>query len=263
MDYQSNNLVVPRGSILFSKFRPGTFAGEGFRQLGNCPEFNLQRDAQFLEHRSSQKGTRLRDKRLPLGSDLGATIITDDMSAENWQYWTGGELTTVTTASATAQTETLIGIKKGRIYQIGKSAVAPTGLRGISALSVEEGATTHTALTDYVLDGTNGLLTILSGGTIPEEADLELTYNVAASTLRRNTFGEQEMEGELMFVSNNPFQDMPNSKLYIPRATISANGDLSMMTDPDSPTWQQIPLTIAALQLGDMALAYRDDIPVL
>lgn len=261
MDYQSNNLVVPRGSILFNPFVPGTYAGRGYDQLGNCPEFTLSRDVTPLEHRSSQQGYRTRDKRLIIGDDLSGSLITDDVKASNMRLWfMSPAVTTVTVASATATTETISGVRKGATYQLGRSTLAPTGLRGITLTTVETGVTVHVLNTDYTFDSANGLLTILTGGTIADESDIDLTYDVAASTHQQVIADNKEVEGELLFISNNPHGEQ--SKLWIPRATITPNGDLSMLTDADSPTWQQIPLTITALKLGALALAYRDNYPV-
>lgn len=261
MDYQSNNLLVPRGSILFNPFVPGTFAGKGYLQLGNCPEFTLSRDVTPLEHRSSQQGYRTRDKRLIIGDDLSGSLMTDDVKADNMRLWfMSPAVTTITVASATAQEETIADVVKGAIYQLGRSTLAPTGLRGVTVTAVETGATTHTNNTDYTFDVATGLLTILPGGGIAADADITVTYNVAASTHQQIVADNKEVEGELMFISNNPFGEQ--SRVWIPRATITPNGDLSMLTDADSPTWQQIPLTITALKLGSLALAYRDNFPV-
>lgn len=265
MDYQSNNLVVPRGSILFNAFEPGTFAGRGYRQLGNCPEFTLSRGSQELVHRSSQIGFRTRDARLMIDDDFTGTVITDDIQAENMRLWfMAPSVDVITIASATAQTETLTSVRKGGIYQLGVTAVNPTGLRGLTVTSVAVAGGPPTPLTDladYTVDEANGMLFLLPGGAADDEDDLTVTYNVAATTFNRIASGTTEVEGEILFISNNPHG--PQSRIWIPRATITPNGDLSLMTDPDSPTWQQIPLTITALKLGTRAMAYRDDIPVV
>lgn len=264
MDYQSNNLVVPRGSILFNPFVPGTFAGKGFMQLGNCPEFTMSRDVTPLEHRSSQQGYRNRDKRLIIGDDLSGSLMTDDVKADNMRLWfMSASVTTITTSSATASTETLPDVLKGRLYQLGISSVAPTGLRNVTVTSVTStggSPVTYVNNTDYTFDAPSGLLTLLLGGSIVEDSDLTVTYDVSASTHTQMLADNKEVEGEIKFVSNNPFGE--NSDIWIPRATITPNGDLSMLTDPDSPTWQQIPLTITALKLGSLALAYRNSFPV-
>lgn len=261
MDYQSNNLLVPRGSILFNPFVPGTFGGKGYLQLGNCPEFTLSRDVTPLEHRSSQQGYRTRDKRLIIGDDLSGSLMTDDVKADNMRLWfMSPAVTTITVASAMAQEETIADVVKGATYQLGRSTLAPTGLRGVTVTAVKTGVTVHVNNTDYTFDVATGLLTILTGGGIAADADITVTYNVAASTHQQIIADNKEVEGEVLFISNNPFGEQ--SRIWIPRATITPNGDLSMLTDADSPTWQQIPLTITALKLGSLALAYRDNFPV-
>lgn len=263
MDYSSKNLVVPRGSILFNPFVPGTLAGKGYMQLGNCPEFTLSRDVTPLEHRSSQQGYRDRDKRLIIGDDLSGSLMTDDVRADNMRLWFMSNATTISTSSATATEQVLTDVLKGRSYQLGISSGAPSGLRNVTVTSVTStggSPTTYALNTDYTFDVASGLLHLLPGGTITEESDIEVTYNVAASTHKQITADNKEVEGEIKFVSNNPFGEQ--SDIWIPRATITPNGDLSLLTDPDSPTWQQIPLTITALKLGTLALAYRNSFPV-
>lgn len=264
MDYGSNNLLVPRGSILFNPFVPGTLAGKGYMQLGNCPEFMLSRDVTPLEHRSSQQGYRNRDKRLIIGDDLSGTVVTDDVKADNMRLWFMAQsVTTITTSSATATAETLVDVMKGRMYQLGVSSVAPTGLRNVTVTSVAStggSPVTYANNTDYTFNVASGMLTLLSGGSIVEDSDILVTYNVAASTHKQMIADNKEVEGEIKFISNNPFGEQ--SDIWIPRATLTPNGDLSLLTDPDSPTWQQIPLTITALKLGSLALAYRNSFPV-
>ena len=71
--------------------------------------------------------------------------------------------------------------------------------------------------------------------------------------------GEVDAEGEMKFVAFNPVGE--NNDLTLPRVRISPNGDLSMLTDPESPAWQTIGLTITALKKDSLSLAYRNGRP--
>ena len=264
MDYQSNNLVVPRGSILFNAFVPGTLAGRGYKQLGNCPEFTLTRGTQDLVHRSSQIGYRTRDARLMIDDDLSGSLVTDDIKVDNLRLWfMSPTVETITTASATAQTETLVGVLKGATYQIGRTAINPTGLRNVTVTTVTPsgGGGALVENTDYIVDQANGLLELLPGGSAVDASTLTVAYSVGASTFERVIAATHEVEGEILFLSNNPHG--AQSRIWIPRATITPNGDMSLMTDPDSPTWQTLQLTITALKLNALAMAYRDGVPAI
>lgn len=261
MDNQSHNLTIPRGAVLFAKYLPGTQTPGPYRDLGNCPEFTLSRSADYLTHYSSKSGVRVKDAEVPLSGDLTGSVTIDDISAENMALWFMSNVQVVTIASATGQSETISDVVPGGIYQLGRSAVAPLGLRGISNLSFGGGGS-YVEGQDYVLDGDNGLLTILEGGSIAPGANLSLTYNVAASTYRQVNAGDVGAEGELKFISQNPFG--PNRVIMIPRARINPQGDLSLMTDAESPTWQQIPFSISVMQKGNMPLAMNaDGLPAL
>lgn len=255
MDNQSHNLTIPRGAALFAKFLPGTQTPGPLRDLGNCPEFTLNRTNEFLAHYSSKAGVRTKDAEISLSGDLGGSVVMDDISAENMAMWFMNTLQTVTVASATAQAETIQDVVQGGIYQLGRTALAPLGLRGISNLTFTP--TGPVAGTDYDLDGVNGLLTIIEGGSIVDGTDLSITYDVAASTYQQVSAGDIAAEGELHFISQNPYG--PNRRIVIPRVKIMPQGDLPLMTDPESPTWQQISFSLSVLKKGNLPLAINAD----
>ncbi|WP_191569202.1 phage tail tube protein [Paracoccus yeei] len=262
MDYQSRNLTIARGSVLFAKFLPGTMTPGPYRDFGNCPEFTLSRTTEMLSHRSSRRGMNIKDAEISLSADLSGTVVMDDVKPKNMAMWFMNDLQTVTVASATAQNQSIADVQLGGIYQIGRSEVAPLGLRNISAVTVAAGATSYQAGLDFEVDGPNGLLTILEGGAIVEGADLTVTYTVAASTYQQVSAGEKAVEGELKFISENPYG--PNRIILLPRAKITPQGDLSLIGDPDSPDWMQLPFSIAAMQRGNMPIAINaDGLPAL
>lgn len=55
MDTQSRNLTIPRGKVFFAKYKAGTQVPGPFRELGNCPEFTLNRESNTLQHFSSDR----------------------------------------------------------------------------------------------------------------------------------------------------------------------------------------------------------------
>lgn len=263
MDFDSKNLTVARGKILFAKFKPGTQIPGPYLELGNCPEFTFARNQDFLDHFSSQiRGVATRDERIPISTQMTATITCDDISNTNMAYWFLSETTTVTQTALTAQTETFEDVLPGCIVQLGQTNARPAGFRKVTVSSVTStggSPTTYDVNDDYVVDADLGLITILEGGAITSGSDIIVTFNVAVASHTQIAAGSTMVEGALKFISFNAVG--PDADIYIPRATVEPNGDLSLLSDPQSPSWLSIPLTFTALQKGTMALAYRDNRP--
>lgn len=262
MDFQSRNLVVPRGKVLFARYLPGTQNPGPFKELGNCPEFTLTRETSKLSHYSSQRGIKNLDEEITTDSTMEGSLSTDDMRATNWALWFMSTVQTVTQASITGGTEQFT-VQKGDIVQLGRSALNPIGARNVTVTSVAPTTTgtAYVAGTDYLVDAVRGIVEVLPTGAIVEGASITVTYTAATATAQRIAMGETEAEGELKFLAFNPVG--PNRDITLPRARLSPNGDLSMLTDPENPDWQTIGLSISALKKGDLALAYADGQPVV
>lgn len=257
MDTQSNNLTIPRGSVFFAKFKPGTMTPGPRRQIGNCPEFTLNRDSDNLDHYSSQSGKKTLDARITLSSTLTGNVTTDDIKTENIAYFFMGAVSTITATSLSAQTATYLLVKAGDTYQLGLSDTNPTGHRKVTITTVTDGAGTPVALpaNSYEVNTDLGIITFLT-----DQAKAVVTFNVAASTREQVIAGDTQIEGELWFLSDNPAG--PQGDILIPRATIAPNGDFALVNDPESTAFQTLALSISALKKGNLALAYRDGRPV-
>ncbi|KDR87729.1 hypothetical protein L905_19250 [Agrobacterium sp. TS43] len=263
MDMQSRNLTLPRGSLLFAKYKPGTQIPGPFRELGNCPEFTLTRESETLPHYSSRQGLRQLDEEIAIESTLTGAVTTDDMKAENVAYFFMGDVNTVTVTASSNQTETFEDVKAGDLFQLGFSDTNPSGARKVTTVVVTDGAATAPATfaldEDYILDADLGTVYIPVGsGAIG--GDIEVAYGIAASTREQIAAGETQVEGALKFISNNPVG--PNGDTIFPRVRLSPNGDLNMILDPESSEWAQLPLSISVMKKGNLALAYRDGRPV-
>lgn len=259
MDIQSNNLTIPRGSVFFAKFKPGTMTPGPRRQIGNCPEFTLSRDADNLDHYSSQHGKKTLDARISLASTLTGNVTTDDIKTENVAYFFMGDVSTITVTPLSAQVETYLLAKAGDTYQLGLSDTNPTGHRKVTITTLTDGATPSpsalTEGTDYTVDTDLGTVTFLT-----DQAKATVTFAVAASTREQVIAGDTQIEGELWFVSDNPTG--AQGDILIPRATIAPNGDFALVNDPESTAFQTLALSISALKKGNLAFAYRDGRPV-
>jgi hypothetical protein len=261
MDFQSRNLTVPRGKVLFARYLTGTQTPGPFKELGNTPEFTLSREVSKLSHYSSQAGMKVLDEELTTDSKLTGTLMTDDMRATNVALWMMGTVTTLSQSSLTAQV-TNISVDAGDVIQLGRTSGNPAGARKVTVASVtsDPTGTTYVANTDYIVHSDLGLVEIVAGGAIGDGDDIIINWSAAAATSQQISVSDTDAEGEMKFISYNA--QGAQADITLPRVKISPNGDMSMLSDPENPAWQTITLSISALQKDSLALAYRNGRPV-
>lgn len=258
MDTQSRNLTVPRGKVFFARYKTGTQIPGPMRELGNCPEFTLTLAADKLDHYSSQSGLKEQDASIPITSSLSGAVTTDDIKAENVALFFMGSVSTLAQDALVGESESFEEVAAGDYYQLGRSDSNPGGHRKVSNVVVTDTdtpATTYVLNDDYTVDADLGLIMIVEGGDAAG-MNIDVAYDVAASSREQIISGNAVVEGELKFVSDNPYG--AQGDITLPRAAISPNGDFQLVNDPESTAFQTMPLTITALKKGSLALAYRD-----
>lgn len=261
MDFQSRNLTIPRGKILFAEYLTGTQNPGPFVELGNCPEFTLSRSNSKLEHFGSQQGIKVKDESMTIDSSLNGSLTTDDMRATNKRLWFMGTIENVAQTALTSSTLTLT-VNKGEVVQLGRTEANPLGARNITVTSIapSPSGTAYVAGTDYLVHSAIGMVEILPSGSIPNAQAVIITWTASIASYDRIVMGDTEREGELRFVAFT--QVGAPRDILLPRVKISPNGDMSLLTDPESPAWQTLALSIEALRKGNLALAYESGRPV-
>lgn len=254
------NYTLGRGKVYFSRFKTGTQVPEGFNYIGNTPEFSLTIESENLDHYSSDAGIREKDDSVPLEVSRTGSFITDDIQPDNVALFFFGEKSTVTQAIVASAPETFADVVLGRTYKLGVTDSNPTGYMGINAtgFGITVDATPLVADTDYTVDLTNGLVTLLETATnVVNGDDMVVTYAVAGSTRDRVISGSTPVEGAMMYVANNP--KGANLNYYLPYVKITPNGDYALKGDE----WQQIPFNIEALKPANGEAIYMDGTPVM
>jgi hypothetical protein len=251
----AQNYVLGRGKIYFSRFLTGTQTPEGARYIGNTPEFSLTIESEVLDHFSSDAGIREKDDSVPLEVTRSGSLITDNIDPENVALFFYGEKSLVTKTLATSQTYTVTDAIEGRYYQVGRTAAAPAGVRGLTSVVVKVGVTTKTLTTDYTINVDTGQLYIVEGGGINTGDDVIVEYSQAAVTYDRVISGSEPIEGALTFVAENPKGN--NADFYMPWVKITPNGDYALKGDE----WQQIPFTLEILKPTTSEAIYQDGRP--
>lgn len=257
----TNNYTLGRGEVWFSRYTNTTdYLPEGFRYIGNTPEVNLTIESETLDHYSSESGIREKDDSAPLEVNRTGSLTTDNIDPENVALFFFGSASSETTAASVGETDSLTSVKLNHAYMIGATTSNPAGVFGLDSggtntVEISGGATLVSG-TDYSIDFDAGMITFLSGGTVTEGADIDITYDLAANTRSHVISGSEPVEGAMIYRTVNPKGE--DCTFYFPYVKISPNGDYALKGDE----WQQIPMSLEVLKLTGKEAIYRDGDPV-
>lgn len=255
--YPSNNYTLGKGRVFFDPYNSnGATTGE--RYLGNCPSVELTVDNETLEHFSSESGIQEKDDEVLLRVTRTTTITCDNLSEENLALFLIGGTATIS-QTATPVVDESITVKKSRHYQLGVSSSNPSGVKGVSSVTVtgSGGTPTYVLDTDYSLDADLGRIYILPGGSITDDSVILVDYTPTANS--RTQVASQSLtavEGALRFVADNP--KGTNRDLYAPKVQLKPNGSFQFIGEE----WMQVGFTIEFLKKDSTtAAAYIDGRP--
>lgn len=255
----SENYTLGRGELHFSRFKPGTQIGEGYRYLGNSPEFALTLETETLDHFNSDRGIREKDKSITLEVSRSGNIVLDEIDEDNLAYYffSAAGKETVTQAGGTVTGFAIADVIPGRSYQLGEDASDAVGDVKISTtgLSVKKGATVFDILDDYLVDYERGILTIVEGGAIVDGDEITVDYTTLAASYDRVISGSEKVEGSLKYITRNATG--PDRVINMPYVTLAPNGDYNLKGDD----WQQIPFTVEVLRKGALEAIYIAGLP--
>lgn len=125
------NYTLGRGKVYFSRFKAGTQIPEGFRYIGNTPEFSLTIESENLDHFSSDSGIREKDDSVPLEVTRSGTLVTDSIKPENVALFFFGDSEIVTQGAVGIGTEAFTDVLQGHSYWLGVGPSNPTGFKGL------------------------------------------------------------------------------------------------------------------------------------
>lgn len=246
--FPDKNYTLGSGELYFAPFSPGTrVPAEGQKYFGNSLEFNLSVESELLDHYDTDHGIRVKDDSVLLEKNMSGSMIVDHISPDNMAKWLTGTPSIVTQVSATAQTQTLEGIKLGTRYQLGVTNINPSGIRGLSDLSaVVVALPSNIALVENVdirYDAATGGIIILPTSILVEDGDdVIVTFDIDATTYNRVVSGSQaSLEGELFFKAING--KGLNFDYYFPYVQLAPDGDFALKGDD----WQQLGFSVQAL----------------
>lgn len=193
---------------------------QAFRDIGNAPDFTITATVEELEHFSSRTGIRNLDKTLFLSSEFSYNFTVENITVQNMQLFTLGELTTVTNPAVAGITGvTLVsdgGIVLGtyalaraadgsRCYDLEKANVT-VKTTNVSPVTLVEG-------TDYTVSEKEGMIFLLSTSAALATAitnvegltiDLAADAGALAAVVQIDALQATQTSYSITFISENP-----------------------------------------------------------
>lgn len=246
------NYTLGRGKLYFAMFNPGTMTPGGRLYFGNTPEFTTTTDSEELEHFDSDNGVNEKDDSVTLSTTRSGSFTTDNISADNIALQFLGSASTLSKVSATAVVETM-ALKKGRYYQLGKTAATPEGTRMVTNVVITGPGSTVVALLNNVeldLEGARIYVELDAPG-ITDGSTYTVTYDQSAYTQPRIISSNQDIRGELFFEATNP-----KGLLFDytwPYAKLTPNGDFNLKSGDD---WQAMSFNVEFLKKSGYETVY-------
>lgn len=230
----THNIVVGAGYVYFDE-EDATGALTGERYIGDTPGFTLNMETEKVEVDSSD--TPVAEILVSLVKKITRTsgIVVRNVDADNLAAFVMGDIATVT-QTATPVADEAITVLQGRYYQLGAGTTNPTGVHGVTGVTIDDGVgagTAYVLTTDYIVDADKGRIYIVPGGGIADDATIYADYTPVANTRTRiATNADGAKRGAVRFMADNT--NGTNRDVYIPQCEFAPSGDAAFK-DRDNP----------------------------
>lgn len=238
---QTADYSLGRGKLYVAKLNTSTGlpTTDGYRDVGNVPDFSISIDVEELLHQSSQRGLRVTDKRVVVSQTMNISISLDELSSQNMALFFSGDTATATNPAVAGFGPVTLttSLLQGQWYDIVNAS-------GVRAVDVEAAKVTvtdavpNTAVlgTDYNLDLKMGRIFVIVGGSVLSNGEsLKVTLAAdagAAASLQQVTALTKSAEQlVLKFISENPANNDEQVEFQFHSATLSAEGDFGLISD--------------------------------
>jgi hypothetical protein len=209
-----------------------------------------------LDHFDSDEGVNVKDASVQTELNRTGTMITDNISEENVALFILGDVSDIAQSNTPVTGEVLNGAQPlvaDYWYQLGALPSNPTGVRGVTAVTItaDPGGTPVAAVadTDYTLDAAMGRFQVIEGGVL-DGADADADYTPDANTRKQVATTADPINGSMRFISTNPqgkYKDV-----FIPWVQLTANGDWALKGDD----WQNVGFNLSVNQLTKSGTVY-------
>lgn len=218
----------------------------GFRDLGNAPEFNVTVESEDLRHQNSRDCIKFTDKRFVLSQEVGLSFQLDETrNFQNLADFFAGSTEVYNNPHDTTHVDASIStsVHLGSWYELRKadgSRVYNLDAAGL-VYTIEMDDTVDVLLvegTDYEIDEQLGLVRFLPTATNIAEGDPAVwSITTAASggaiqdVDQANALTRSEVSGALLFISDNAGDCGQKVEFRFHKVSLSADGDLGMISD--------------------------------
>jgi hypothetical protein len=218
---------------------------QGYRFLGNAPEFNISMEAETLTHQSSTGGLKVTDKEVLISQTVNLSLTLDEINFQNMALFFSGATASYANSGAVAGVvgvANLLVSEQGRWYDLYKSVGgAPTSnsnddrIYDIGALTVEGG--TAVEGTDYEVDLVMGRIFVIEGSSVlavsvtPYDVVVAAQGNADAAVAEVRALTQSSVTGALKFVSENPAAGDKQTEFQFHSVSLKAEGDFGLISD--------------------------------
>lgn len=243
----TRDYTLGRGRLYFGKLTAaGLVDSDGFRDLGNVPEFTTTMAVEDITHQSSRSGLKITDARCTISQEIGLGFQLDESNLTNLADWLAATTESYNnphdTTFAAADAIVSSSIKLGRWYELKDDTgarVYDLGATGVVITLVEDPGGTPAALVanDYEIDLQMGLVRFLGTGTSTLTDGLEIGFGITtgASTPQDidqvNALKVSQVQGTLIFIQENACDGDNKTEYRFHKVTLTADGDFSGISD--------------------------------
>lgn len=244
----TRDYTLGRGIVRLAKLTAaGLPDADGFRDLGNAPEFTITVSAEDVRHQSSRTQLKFTDKRCTISQEVGISFILDEINFDNLADYFSGSTEVYDNPHDTTwanHEDALISsaVKLGAWYQLkddNGARVYDLGATGVVYQFESDPAGTPTVLvegTDFELDLEMGLVRFLPTAVNIVEGEaagwvISTGASVAQDLDQVNALTEADITGALLFVQTNACDQGNKSEYLFHKVSLSSDGDLPLIGD--------------------------------
>lgn len=226
----------------------GSAEAADWRELGNIIDPSLAPTIETLQHFSQRRGRRSKDREEISGRSVAFNLTLDEINLDNLKYMFASDEDPTDSTVDVHESKTFPnpgGTAPNNTVTLGDEEIDPDTMIVRNA-ALEEDATPFVEDTDYSVDYGTGIVTILPGGALNDEADvttLHFQYVRNVETVKFTGWSGNLVEVECKFqvLTTGGLQYV----ITAANATIKNNGDFTI---GDGQDWQKIPITIEVLE---------------
>lgn len=244
----TQDYVLGKGKIYLANIDSATGLPDanGFRDLGNAPEFNLSVAVEDRKHKNSRDCLAFTDARFIISQEVDISFKLDEINFDNLNDFLSGSESTYSNPHNTTFTDVVItaSVKLGRWYELRNASGARVYNLGAAGLVfvIEKDAVIDVALvegTDYEINKELGLVRFLpTASNIAAGDKAQLTISTGATTQKNldqvNALQRAQVQGTLLFVQNNANDCGQLTEFRFHKVSLTGDGDLAMIGDQES-----------------------------